>query len=90
MEPHSAISLSKALKGNELLLVHRMLEEGAVVNGKDLDHWRPLHVAAYLGYETLVQDLISHRANPNLLNDEQEAHCTWPQGRDTKRLSKSC
>lgn len=69
---HSAIALSKAIKGGELLKAHQFVEEGAEINGTDLDHWTPLHVAAYEGHETFVQELIKHDADTNAVTDQSE------------------
>ena len=82
MSMHSAIALSKSLKTGDLLTAHRMLREGADVNGMDLDHWTPMHVAAYAGQATAIFEMIRCGGDPNVVNDADETplHLAARQG----------
>ena len=66
---HSSLTseLLKAIEANSQDAVDLILKQGASVNDCDAKGQRPLHVAVALGKTNLVDLLITHGADPNLL-----------------------
>jgi ankyrin repeat protein len=51
-------------------LAKQLLERGANVNEKDKDNWTPLHLASYCKRLEIVQVLLGHGANIDIVNGE--------------------
>jgi ankyrin repeat protein len=66
-----------------------LLEHGANVNAKDVDHWTPLHLAAENGHFELCRTLLENNADLNAQTSDGETplHRTSVKGRvDIARL----
>lgn len=56
------IELRQAADNGNLLLVHRLLDEGAYVNARSIWHETPLMCAAHFGHEKICQLLLDRNA----------------------------
>ena len=57
-----------ASKNNHLTTVKNLLEGGALINAKDINHFTPLHFASANNNLYIISNLILNRANVNALD----------------------
>jgi ankyrin repeat protein len=70
IKPYSNLSLSEAVRINDIIKVKALLAAGADVNARDKLGETPLHVAAVRGYQETSSPLIANGADINARNED--------------------
>ena len=70
-------ALSLAIWAKKTKMVRWLLDNGADVNSADSQGWTPLMVAAYIGSEELVKELLNRHANADMKNIQGLTALDW-------------